>query len=254
MDRFATISQTETDANLKGFNEGIEPSRTLAVYTPKQELCQEVASDAHVEITEATMVTTVTKHTVAAGGMDEAWKAWMRTAIANRTWPAWKTHWTAAFKEKRELIKLTGTVFNGMANQAEEAQMGDKMQLVKSNQTLTKTIESQQTEIKRLLTQLSLLSLSSGKQIQPTKASGEGGGNWGKKGYCFWHGFKVKHGHTNTSETCDKEKKDIANYELHKNVKRGDEHRVAACGIKTGGNDMADQQVMINAITTLEIT
>ncbi|KAL7523808.1 hypothetical protein ACHAXR_000338 [Thalassiosira sp. AJA248-18] len=59
--------------------------------------------------------------------MDEAWKAWMRTAIANRTWAAWKTHWTAAFQEKRELIKLTGTAFNEMANQAEEAQMGDKM-------------------------------------------------------------------------------------------------------------------------------
>ncbi|KAL7523579.1 hypothetical protein ACHAXR_000242, partial [Thalassiosira sp. AJA248-18] len=185
---------------LKEFNEGIDPSRTLAVYTRKQELCQEVASDAHVDITEATMVTTATKHTVAAGGMEEAWKTWMRTALANRTWAAWKNHWTAAFQEKRELIKLTGTSFNGMANQAEENQMGDKMvsaldnlanaaiqrngtfeQMVKANQTLIKTIESQQAEIKRLLTIVT--TLSSGKQSLP-KASGEGDGNWDKKGYC----------------------------------------------------------------------
>lgn len=238
MDRFATISQTEIDANLKEFNEGIDPSRTLAVYTRKQELCQEVASDAHVEITEASMVTTATKHAVAAGGMDEAWKAWMRTPMANRTWAAWKTHWTSAFQEKRELIKLTGTAFNGMANQAEENQMGDKMvsaldnlanaavqrndtfeQLVKANSTLTKTVESQQAEIKRLLTIVS--TLSSSKQPQLPKASGEGDGNWDKNGYCFWHGFKVKHGHS--SMTCDKGKKDNADYELHKNAKRGDE-------------------------------
>ena len=199
MDCFATISQTEIDANLKEFNEGIDPSRTLAVYTRKQELCHEVASDAHVEITEATMVTTATKHAVAAGGMDEAWKAWMRTAIVNRTWAAWKTHWTAAFQEKCELIKLTGNYFNGMANQAEENQMGDKMvsaldnlanaavqrndtfeQLVKANATLTKSVESQQAEIKRLLTIVT--ALSSGKQPQLPSASGEGDGNWDKKG------------------------------------------------------------------------
>jgi hypothetical protein len=72
MDRFAKISQQEIDDNLKSFNEGIDPSRPLAVYTRKQELCQETASDAHVPIDEATMVTTGTKHAVATGGMDQA--------------------------------------------------------------------------------------------------------------------------------------------------------------------------------------
>ncbi|KAL7524835.1 hypothetical protein ACHAXR_001954, partial [Thalassiosira sp. AJA248-18] len=150
---------------------------------------------------------------------------------ANRTWPAWKTHWTAAFQEKRELSKLTGTAFNGMANQTEEAQMGDKMvsaldnlanaavqrndtfeQLVKANQTLTKTVESQQAEIKRLLTIIT--TLSSSKQSLP-KASGEGDGNWDKTGYCFRHGFKVKHGHT--SKTCDNQDQGRNCYQYKKN-------------------------------------
>ena len=239
MDRFANISQTEIDDNLAEFNKGIDPSRTLAVYTRKQELCQEVANDAGVEITESTMVTTGTKHAVAAGGMDEAWKAWIRTATADRTWPNWKTHWTSAFQEKRELIKLTGSSFNGMANSAQEAEIGTKMvdaldnlanaavqrndtfeQLVKTNQTLTNTISSQQAEIKRLLSIVT--ALSSGKQPQEQSAKGgDAPGVFDPNGYCWWHGFKVKHGHN--SATCDKGIKDPANYILHKNAKRGDE-------------------------------
>ena len=81
---------------------------------------------------------------------------------------------------KRELIKLTGSAFDGMANSAKEKEMGTKMvdaldnlanaavqhndtfkQLVKTNQTLTNTVSSQQAEIKRLLTIVT--ALSSGK-------------------------------------------------------------------------------------------
>jgi hypothetical protein len=51
MERFAKISQTEIDENLLEFNEGIDPSKTLAVYKRKQELCQEVAADAGVPVT-----------------------------------------------------------------------------------------------------------------------------------------------------------------------------------------------------------
>ena len=74
------------------------------------------------------MVTTGTKHAVAAGRVEDAWKVWMRRPAATKTWPNWKTHWTEAFSKKRELIRLTGNSFNGMANQSqEEAAMGDKM-------------------------------------------------------------------------------------------------------------------------------
>ncbi|KAL7531195.1 hypothetical protein ACHAXR_003897, partial [Thalassiosira sp. AJA248-18] len=239
MDRFAKISQVEIDANLVEFNEGIDPSKTLAVYTRKQELCQEIANDAGVEITEATMVTTGTKHAVAAGGMDDAWKTWVRMAVPLRTWPAWKTHWTAAFQEKRELVKLTGIAFNDMANSSiQQSEMGDKMvtaldnlanaavdrnysveTLVKANNTLSTTIQSQQDEIKRLLAIVS--AMSTGKPAPPPTSTGSGDSNWDPNGYCWWHGFKVKHGHS--SSTCDKGKRDTTNYALHKDAKRGDE-------------------------------
>ena len=164
----------------------------------------------------------------------------MRTAANLRTWPAWKTHWIAAFQEKRELIRLTGITFNGMANQANKDEMGTKMvtaldnlanaavqkndtfeQLVKSNQALSTTISSQQTEIKRLLGIVSTLSCGATTNNKPTNTSSDTSGNWDPDGYCFWHGYKVKHGHG--SMTCDKGKKDPTAYNLHKTAKRGDE-------------------------------
>ena len=234
MDRYAKISQSEIDANLKSFNEGIDPTKTLAIYIRKQERCQEIALDARVPIDESSMVTTGTKHAVATGSMDEAWKTWKRRPIVDHTWANWKSHWTDAFQEKRELIQLTGTAFNGMAHQAREAEddaMGEQMvtaldnlanaavqkndtveQLVKANSTLTLTIKSQQEEIKRLHNILENLS---------TKNTGTAPAyEWEKNGYCYWHGYKVSKGHT--SANC-KKGKHAADYEQHKNAKRGDE-------------------------------
>lgn len=237
MDRFASISQQEIDENLASFNEGIDPTLTLAVYTRKQERCQEIAADAEVPITEATMVTTGTKHAVATGGLEQEWKAWNAPATV-KTWPNWKTFWTAAFKGKRELIKLTGTAFNNMANSAHEAELGDKMvdsldrlanaavqktddieRLTRSVATLTATISTQTKEISRLHDIIAALATNNPKPAdKPTSATKA---NWDPNGYCWWHGYKVKCGHT--SATCDKGKNDAANYNLHKNAKRGDE-------------------------------
>ena len=243
MDRYANISQSEIDSNLISFNEGIDATKTLAIYIRKQEHCQETALDARVPIDESTMVTTGTKHAVATGGMDEAWKTWKRTAIADQTWANWKTHWTDAFQEKRELIKLTGTAYNGMANQAREAEedvMGEQMvaaldnlanaavqkndtveQLVKSNTTLTLTIKSQQEEIKRLHDMLENLSTNKTSSKQPDYSKFQ------KNRYCYWHGYKVLIGHN--SCTCQKGK-DSSDYEEHKNAKRGDEQGGAKWG------------------------
>ena len=76
------------------------------------------------------MVNTGMKHAVAAGGMEDAWKIWKCRPMIERTWANWKDHWTAAFQEKRELIKLTGTAYNGMANQAREAEEAGGDQLL----------------------------------------------------------------------------------------------------------------------------
>ena len=90
-----------------------------------------------------------------------------------------------------------------MANSAKEKEMGTKMvdaldnlanaavqrndtfeQLVKTNQTLTNTVSSQQGEIKRLLTIVT--ALSSGKQPQQPSNGGEGktADVWDPSGYC----------------------------------------------------------------------
>ena len=127
MGNYATISQDEVDDNLNKFNEPIDTSQTLAVYIRKQELCQEMAEDAHVPITESTIVTTGIKHAVSAGGMDDAWRVWMRLPNDQQTWVRWKTMWSVAFLEKRELVRLTGIAYNGTENHAQEMEMGNTM-------------------------------------------------------------------------------------------------------------------------------
>ena len=49
------------------------------------------------------MITTGTKHALACSIMTMAWHEWNYCAIANHTWPNWKTHWTSAFTEMRML-------------------------------------------------------------------------------------------------------------------------------------------------------
>ena len=225
--RFANVSQPEVDANLAKFNEPMDPSVTLAVYIRRQERCQEVASDAGIPISEATMVSTLVKHAAATGGLDVAWGTWKTRAAAGLPmgWAAAVTHWTEAFASKVELTKITGVAFNGMANQAEEV-MADKMvtaldnlanaaveknstieSLVKANLALTKAVAEREANLQALTTAITKLS------NQRSKGGGSGGGGGGAPaggpvfdplGYCWSHGYKCKHGHS--SATCNKKK------------------------------------------------
>ena len=67
------------------------------------------------------MVTTGTKHDVATGRKEFAWREWMRTITPDGSWNAWKSHCTQAFQEKCELHKLVGMPFDRMANLTAEA-------------------------------------------------------------------------------------------------------------------------------------
>ena len=235
--RFANVSQLEVDANLAKFNEPMDPSVTLAVYIRRQERCQEVASDAEVPISEATMVSTLVKHAAATGGLDVAWGAWKARAAAGLPmgWANAVTHWTEAFASKVELAKITGVAFSGMANQAEE-EMADKMvvaldnlanaaveknctieSLVKANLALTKAVADRDTSLLALTTAITKLSNQRSKGGGGGSGSGGGGGGpasgggpavdpavFDPMGYCWSHGYKCKHGHS--SATCNKRK------------------------------------------------
>ena len=78
MDNYATILQAKVNSNLDTFNEHIDSRCNLAVYICNQELCQEMAKDTNVPITNATMVATSTKYVVSTAGIDDAWRGWMR--------------------------------------------------------------------------------------------------------------------------------------------------------------------------------
>ena len=182
-----------------------------------------MAEDAHVPITEATMVTTGTKHTVLTSGMDNTWWVWMRLPNDQQTCFRWKTMWSGAFLGKRELVRITCIAYNGMANHAQEMKMGNNMvlaldklanaavqkndtveRLVISNAFLYASLTARDTKIARLLTVITNLSTGGG--------SGEGGGNgtnnrkttkqpWFPTGYCWTHGYKIRVGHSNATCT-----------------------------------------------------
>ena len=101
-DRYCHIDQTDLDRNLDRFNQGINPYVPLIVYIRKQE----------VQISEETIVTTGTKHALQCGAFTDAWKEWNRIPHVNRTWLAWKTHWTRAFEEQKTIQRLTGGEFS----------------------------------------------------------------------------------------------------------------------------------------------
>ena len=239
MGNYTTISQAEVNANIGKFNKPIDARSTLAVYIQKQELCQEMAKDTHVPINEATMVNTGTEKDVATGGMDDVWSVWMWLTDDQQTWVRCKTMWSRAFLEKRELARLTGIAYNGMANQAADMEMGNTMVValnnlansavhknntvehyVISNSGLYAYLAARNTKIDLLLTVITNLSTGGGSSgggysgIDNVKATGT---PWDPIGYCWTHGFKVCVGHS--SATCNKCKD---GYGAHLTTKRGD--------------------------------
>ena len=134
--------------------------------------------------------------------------------------------WSGAFLEKRELVRLTGIAYNGMANQAEEMETGNTMlvvldnlanvavhkndtveRLVISNSSLSASLAACDTDIARLLTVITNISTGGGSSV-----GGGGGTNnrkstgtpWDPIGYCCTHGYKICFNHI--SATCNKSK------------------------------------------------
>jgi hypothetical protein len=121
---YAQISQPNLDDNLTDFNTGINPILPLAVYTRKQEKCQIFAHNAGVPISDATMVTTGTKHALATGNMTLVWREWKQHSIVDHTWPNWKAHWTAAFAKMHNIHCMTAGESTFGTNTAEEEEQG----------------------------------------------------------------------------------------------------------------------------------
>ena len=225
-ERYCHIDQANLDKNLDRFNQGIDPSVPLIIYIRKQEDCQEFAHDGHVDISEATMVTTGTKHALQCGAFTDAWKEWNRIPRANQTWLAWKTHWTRAFEEQKTIQRLTGGEFSAnsttqMTDDALAAQMVtslDNLAMAASqkNETVEKLIEMNAQKDKTIATlttslasekatNAKLLDIISKAGLKASHVPTPSGGNgnvprWEPTGYCWSHGFRVSRNHT--SMTC----------------------------------------------------
>lgn len=214
--RYCHIAQDDIDANMDKFNEGIDPTLPLAVYTRKQETCQEFAQDANVPISEETMVTTGTKHALQCGGLTQAWREWRRLPADQHTWLNWKSHWTAAFNEQRDISRLTGGTIMSQANAAvDDTQWSSQMitsldnlanaavqkndtveRLVVANKQLTDTVTKLHEENAKLL---NIIQHMAGQPPRPSPHQ-QAWSRLDPKGYCHSHGYRVTVGHN--SKTC----------------------------------------------------
>ncbi len=130
---YAQISQPDLDNNLTDFNTGINPILPSAVYTRKQEKCQVFAHNTGVPISDATMVTTGTKHVLATGNTTLAWRKWKHCPITDHTWSNWKAHWTAAFTKICNIDCMMAGEYTFGANAAEEEEQGHMIALSLDN-------------------------------------------------------------------------------------------------------------------------
>ena len=247
-DRYCHIGQDEIDSNMSTFLKGIDPSLPLSVYTRKQEHAQDFAADARVPISEATMVTTGTKHAIQCGDFTDAWKEWNRRPEPEKTWPNWKTHWTRAFQENRDIRRLTGGTFRHQAHSAIDNDLSEKMvhsldnlanaavqkndtveklvltnnQLATANATLTEHIARLQAHNTTLL---QLVEKHTGGGTSGVKTTTTNNYNaWDPTGYCWTHGFKVKKGHT--SKSCKTRNDGHQEGTTRQNTTGGNQHNI----------------------------
>eukprot|EP00804_Cyclotella_cryptica_P023861 CCRYP_018685-RA/>CCRYP_018685-RA protein AED:0.12 eAED:-0.15 QI:0/-1/0/1/-1/0/1/0/255 len=242
------------------FLRSIDPLLPLAIYTKKQEDCQEFSIDARVPISQELMVTTGTKHAVNCGDYHQAWREWRRTHPANQIWANWKTHWTRALQENRDIQRITGGG-GGFAGNAMEDDIANQLvtgldnlanAAVQKNETVKKliTMNQQQDQVIVSLTKsleeekrtnstlLAIISAAGPKATTGNNNSNlAGGGTWEKKldpnGYCWSHGYKVKIGHN--SLTCNKRLRDtrkmrheLTQWEERSTIKSGNHRRDGA--------------------------
>ena len=173
------------------------------------------------------MVTTGTKHAIQCGAFTDAWKEWNRIPRANRTWLAWKNHWTQAFEEQKTIQRLTGGEFSAnltiqdkdeaIANQMVTSLDNLALAAVQRNETVERLIqinEMKEIALKNLMAQLAaekattskLLDIIHKAGIQSTNNTNTGGSssnrtsNYDPNGYCWSHGYKVTKYHN--SATC----------------------------------------------------
>ena len=117
---------------------------------------------------------------------------------------------------KAQLHKLAGMPFDGMANSATEAEMGDNMitaldnlentavetnntveRLVISNKALTDSLAARDTECACLLTIITTFSTGRGASGGSSSSSNiNGKPPWFPDGYCWSHGYKVRTNHS----------------------------------------------------------
>jgi hypothetical protein len=149
LNTYAQISLPDLDDNMTNFHSGIDSSLPLAVYMRKQEKCKVFAANAGVPISDKTMITTDTKHTLACGNMTLAWRKLKRCPIINHTWPKWKAHWTTAFAKMRNINCMTAGETTFGANQA--AKLKQAQQMASSLSNLANTTIQKNTTIKNLV-------------------------------------------------------------------------------------------------------
>jgi hypothetical protein len=189
---------------------------------------QHKAARACLPITNQTLTVLASTTLLAADTFPRTTELWEELDPVNKTWAAWKTAYLAAHKKRANRLRATGGAdYLGQANSAHTTTLTPGLldsinnaldnlasaasnkktileQLIASNSSLANSNSTLTNQVKNLWDQLAAKSRGGG---------GRGGGSndpnkrWGPDpaGYCWSHGYRLRHGHTGHTCTNPKE-------------------------------------------------
>ena len=225
-DRRGKISDGAIEKNQERIAEPYDVQAGFQAYIERQEECHELAEDANDPFTDTQKVNIGQKHMVKTSLVDKEYTTWKNRRQTQRTWIDFKAYWADVWADYEDIQELTtkeagfGTANTAVANAAAvsealeglaNAAAADKTTV----ETLTATNASLVEELKKKDEIISKLTADNSKLIEilAQRTSGSRGGTgrrkftkaedapFDPKGYCWTHGFRVKHGHN--SKTCN---------------------------------------------------
>ncbi len=177
------------------------------------------AARAHLPVTDQTLIVLASTALLATDTFSRTTELWEEVDPAIKTWAAWKTAYLAAHKNRANRLCATGGAhYLGQANSAHTTTLNPGLldsidnaidnlasaaskekafleQLIASNSSLANSNSTLTNQVKTLRDQLAAKSRGGGGRgggsNDPNKRRGPD-----PAGYCWSHGYRVRHGHT----------------------------------------------------------
>ena len=242
LQRYGKITTSDLMLNKQKMDAPLDPSVPIDVYFKQIDECVQFATDADTAYTPEQILQTAYYAVSSSNLYTDACKEWRRKPLNEKTWINFKTFFATEYHEIKEQEKTTamakGYGYHSahlvqQANEQQDSLLADSLQhlalaattdkqtiaqlvaanakLIATNAKLTDNLTQAMQTVASLtkakggststpLTELPTQSTPTGKAANPQKFEV----NLDPVGYCWSHGYKVKHGHS--SATCTRQK------------------------------------------------